>query len=401
MKNVEKKLHDIVWKRFVRMPYGHVLDYAGKNGEAIYPTAEECAKSMPNPRSWGLPIANGAFYTGLYAYALLEKYNRTPCVQVAEEIKTLMNGLMLLQDVAKVDGFIARGVGEDGVSHYPMSAECQIFPWALAMYAYYKSDICEDKQDIKERILRVLTALRDYGWKIPCDEEGVFYKGNWLDFESWRSVIILVYQARLIYELTQDKKDWDLFESLLNGKPGSSIFTRAEIISQGCAHEMVSSIGNQMWICTYTHLAVRELYALDGDEIYKKSLYNTGVTALINVKNLSKYDNEPGGFDMNWRPLNELWEDYEKDTNKGTEISSRQSEYWRRELVPHRYMEHGLLGNALFSAWVAVSCEDRRIAERALEMLYTHCQTIDWENMHVSYAFVAESAFIFGEALAQ
>ena len=44
--------HEIVWNRFVRLPFGHVLDYAGKNGEAYYPTAEECEKSIPDPRSW-------------------------------------------------------------------------------------------------------------------------------------------------------------------------------------------------------------------------------------------------------------------------------------------------------------------------------------------------------------
>ena len=87
-----------------------------------------------------------------------------------------MNGLFLLQDVGRVEGFIARGVADDGISHYPISAECQIFPWTLAMYAYYKTDLCVEKQEIKERILRVLTALRSYDWQIPCDEDGVFLK---------------------------------------------------------------------------------------------------------------------------------------------------------------------------------------------------------------------------------
>ena len=396
MNNAEKMFHEIVWNRFVRLPFGHVLDYAGKNGEAYYPTAEECEKSIPNPRSWGLPVENGAFFTGLYAYALLEKYSCTKCEQTAEEIKILMNGLFLLQDVGRVEGFIARGVADDGISHYPMSAECQIFPWTLAMYAYYKADLCVDKQEVKERILRVLTALRSYNWQIPCDEEGVFYKGSWLKSESWRSVVMLIYSSRVIYELTQDKKELELFEKLLNENPGNSIFTRAEIISQGCAHDMITSFGNQMWICTYTHLAVRELYALTNEEIYKKGLYNTGVTALRNVSSITRYDNKAEGFDINWRPLNDLWEDYEKDTTKGTEIASRQFAYWHEKIVPHRHMEHGVLGNALFSVWVAVTCEERRICDRALKILYENYANIDWENMHLSYAFVGESALIFG-----
>ena len=37
-------------------------------------TAEECEKAVPNPLGWWTPIENGAFFTGLYVYALMEKY---------------------------------------------------------------------------------------------------------------------------------------------------------------------------------------------------------------------------------------------------------------------------------------------------------------------------------------
>ena len=39
---MEKKLHEQVWKRFVRMPYGHIVDSADREGNAVIPTAEEC-----------------------------------------------------------------------------------------------------------------------------------------------------------------------------------------------------------------------------------------------------------------------------------------------------------------------------------------------------------------------
>ena len=398
MKISEEFFHDIVWKRFVRMPYGHVLDYAGKNGEAYYHTAEECEKAMPNPRSWGLPIENGAFFTGLYAYALIDKYNKTKCPKTAEEIKILINGLFILQDVAKVEGFIARGVGDDGISHYPMGAECQVFPWVLALYVYYKCDLCDDKENVKDRLLRTVTALRDYGWKVPCDEDGLFYENSWLRSKDWRGVVIMTFCARVIYELTQDKKDLDLFEDLLKNKPENCVFSRAEIISQGYSHDMITSFGNQTWICTYTHLAVRELLAIDevNTETYKQCLYNNGVTALKSTGSITKYDNKPDGFDINWRGLNDLWESYDNNTKKGTEIAQRQFSYWHEKLVPHRHMEHGVLGNALFAAWVAATCADERIAASALKILKDNIANVDWDNLHLSYAFVAESALIAG-----
>ena len=196
--------------------------------------------------------------------------------------------------------------------------------------------------------------------------------------------------------MTQDKKDFEYFESLLNSKPENCVFTRAEIISQGYSHDMITSFGNQTWICAYTHFAVKELYELDYDEVYRLCLYNDGVTALKNAESIVQYDNEADGFDLNWRPLNDLWEDYENDTKKGTDIATRQFAYWHSNIVPHRSMEHHILGNALFAVWVAVTCADKRIADSALKIFKDNCANIDWDNLHLSYAFVAESALIFG-----
>jgi hypothetical protein len=392
-------LHKQVWTRFIRMPYGHLLDYADENGEAIYPTKEECDRAMPNPRSWGLPIANGGFFTGLYTYALIEKYRNQPSPETAGEIDILIKGLYLLQDVARVDGFIARGVGEDGRSHYPMGAECQNFPWILALYSYYRSDLCADCAHVRERLLRVLLALRKYEWKIPCDAEGFFYKSGWLTENSWRGVVMLLFCSRIIYELTGDQKDRQYFEELIHSVPENGIFKRSEIVSQGYSHDMITSFGNQTWICLYCHLAVRELIPLDPDResIYKLCLYNNGVTALKNVYSIKKYDNKCGGFDMDWRKMNTLWEDYEKDTTKGTAISEKQSSYWHQHLVPHRHMEHHILGNALFAAWAAATCEDERIEKKAMEVLKEEIAKIDWNSLHLSYAFAAESALIYSD----
>jgi hypothetical protein len=374
-----------------------VLDYAGENGEVIYPTKEECEKAMPNPRSWGLPIENGAFFTGLYTYALLEKYRKDKSPKTAEEIDILIKGLYLLQDVARVEGFIARGVGEDGKSHYPMGAECQNFPWILALYSYYKSDLCTDREGVRERLLRVLYALRKSEWKIPCDEEGVFYETGWKNANGWRGVVMLVFCTRVIYELTKDEEELRRFDQLMDSVPEGGIFTRREIITQGYSHDMVVYFGNQTWICLYTHLAVRELLALDPDREaeYKLCLYNNGVTALKNINSIKKYDNKADGFDIDWRVLNTLWEDYEKDSDKGTAIAEKQFSYWHKNVVPHRNMEDNVLGNSLFAAWVAATCEDERIKNKAIEILKEEVLKIDWKSVHLSYSFAAESALIF------
>lgn len=63
-------LHKQVWERFIRMSYGHLLDYADEKGDTVIPTAEQLNKGLPNTLAWGLPIENGAFFGGLYLYSL-------------------------------------------------------------------------------------------------------------------------------------------------------------------------------------------------------------------------------------------------------------------------------------------------------------------------------------------
>ena len=58
-------------------------------------------------------------------------------------------------------------------------------------------------------------------------------------------------------------------------------------------------------------------------------------------------------------------------------------------------MEHAVLGIAVFAAWVAVTCEEKRISEAAAKKLSENLAFVDWDNLHLSYAFAAESALLF------
>ena len=154
-------LHEQVWGRFVRMPYGHVLDYADREGNTFIPTAEECRKAMPNPLGWWTPVENGAFFTGIYLRSLIAKYNKDKNEQTAKEIEILIKGLYLLQDVGSVEGFIARGVADDGRAHYPFSSDDQFTPWVLGLYSYYNCELCQDKEAVKSRLFPLRRSLRE------------------------------------------------------------------------------------------------------------------------------------------------------------------------------------------------------------------------------------------------
>lgn len=394
-------LHKQVWKRFVRMPYGHVLDYADTDGNTCIPTKEECQNAMPNPLGWWTPVENGAFFTGLYVRALIAKYNKDKNQQTAEEIETLIRGLYLLQDVGNVEGFIARGVADDGKAHYPFSSDDQFTPWVLGLYSYYNCELCHDKEAVKERLLRALNAVKARDWDIPCDIEGLNYC-SFKNSTAWRGVSKHLFCARVIYELTGDKNDLEYYKELAAGYPEGAIFSRREIASHGYSHDLVAFLGTkQNWICACAHLGLGILAKLDKEsrEYYRQGTKNNGITALGIIDDIKKYDNEKGGFDINWRRLNPMWEDYNNNVQNGRNIAMRQNVYWLKEVVPHRRMEHEILGNALFSALIAITCGEKKISEKALDKLTSCCKHVDWENLHLSYAFVAECGLIFGDLL--
>ena len=388
--------HRQVWDRFIRMPYGHLLDYVDVDGKVYIPTKEECEKAIPNPLGWWTPIENGAFFGGIYLCALLKKYKDAPDGQTEKEIEILVNGLFLLQDVGSVGGFIARGVADDGRAHYPFSSEDQFTPWVLGLYSYYNSSLCRDREGVKQRLLRALFAVKGNGWNIPCDVEGLYYC-RWGKSTAWRGVTKLLFCARVIYELTGDRGDLDYYENLAEEYPEGSIFSRREIVSHGYSHDLVAFLGTkQNWICACAHLGLGELARLDekNREFFVAGLKSNGITACKIIDDIKKYDNKQGGFDVNWRRLNPMWEDYGKDVTKGLSIAMKQNGYWLGEVVPHRKMEHEVLGNALFSALIAITCGDEKISALAKSKLCDAVGHVDWEGLHLSYAFVVECGMI-------
>ena len=112
------------------------------------------------------------------------------------------------------------------------------------------------------------------------------------------------------------------------------------------------------------------------------------------VDNMQSYDNRADGFDLNWRLLERLWQPLGDGVQPAVDNALRMGEYWNEHIVPHRKMEHDLLGFSLFSAWIAATCGDTRIETIARQKLVQNCTQIDWKTLHNSYAFAAESALI-------
>ena len=390
---MENKLHKLVWKRYVRMPYGHLLDYADKNGDTPFPTADECNSCIPNVMSWGVSIENGAFFTGLYLYGLCEKYDSTHNPQTKEEILLLAKGLFLLSDVSKTDGFIARGVADDGVSHYPFSSEDQFGPWLLGLSRLSVCDAADSllRKKISEYITRAINGVRNAEWNIPTEWDGIT-RGSYAHGD-WRG------SAKLLYTAVLAKKygviDSAEFEKLVSEYPDNGIYTRPEIVSNGFAPDMIRQPGLiQFWIDVCAHLCVKELIKLDPvrKEYYIRGLALNGTAVLPFLRDYEKYiSSEKKTISYDWRLLISQmnpWNNADEAVNE----AGRQCGMFFSKISPGMGMEKQLLGQAIFGCWIAVESGNEKIAKYAYDCLCNACEKVDWECCGYNIIFAAEAA---------
>lgn len=390
-------LHSIVWNRFIRLPYGHVLDYAKADGSNIYPTSTDCENSFPNPLGWWTPIENGGFFTGLYLSALTEKYKINPDESTKGEINTLLCGLFVLQDAGDTDGFIARGVSDDGKNCYKCSSEDQVCPWLLGMWKAYASEAVSDelKSEIKSRISKLSEGILKHGFCIPT----IWKEHVWGGFlgGDYRSCAKLLGLLRITYEVTKDIKWLDLYEKY--GKEVvSGPFTRFDVCYYGCGSDMVKDTGLiQFWIHACSQLFVRELALLDKtrENVF---LHSLDATAAVAVKFLDEYKTylslKGKSFDCDWRKAGCIYTPVTTPED-GRLLALEQNKIWMRDIVPERHNEHNVLGNMLFGALIcSVSTNDiiRKYTEKKLDEAL---EIVDFAKLNLSYAFVAEGALYY------
>ena len=387
------KLHEQVWRRFIRRPFGHVLNYADAQGRTTIPTPEEYQNCIPNAYGWTTPNSDGAFFTGLYLYGLCEKYDFAPGEQLLREIRLLADGLLLLCDVGRVDGFIARGVADDGISHYPVGSEDQFGPWLLGLWRLLRSPASDEalREKILPRLVRSLRGVRSAGWNIPTEWEGVT-RGSYAH-KDWRGAAKLLFTAAVAREV--GVIDETEFQQLVSEKPDGGLYTRPEIVSHGFAPDMIRSTGLiQFWIDVCAQICAGRMIELDPPhaDCYRAGIAANGVAVTEFLRDFEEYNRIKGTpFNMNWRELlpgRQLWNTPEEATAEG----SRQNAEFFAKVNPALRDERVVLGQALFGGWIGVLSGEEVSAGYAYSCLCEAAEAVDWEGLSMSYAFAVESA---------
>lgn len=385
-----EQAHAKLWNRFVDK-HGIILDFLGE-----IPTPEDCTSGKPNAIGWWSPIENGPMFTGLYLPAVCERARRSGDAIDKSKAQRLAQGLMKCASVSDVPGFIVRGVGTDGVCHYPLGSDDQTHPWFYGLHAYVMSGLCppDERKQIVEKMKDVADVLEKTGWRCPCD--GAFkgqFRGGFHG-HLYRDAVRYVFMLRAMHDVTQDPIWLTRYQKALAERPANCEKTRAEICAAGYIpdREAIKNLDeSQLWIYVGCQGSLAKLVALETDATlkaqYQAGLKTNAAGALAAIGAYTKFDNNDKQVFGNgdWRSGYSTWfpqatqADAQKLAQTGDPVK-----LGGRKNYESRYVRNPLAAAAIVA--FAGDSSHRETIERVL------CH-YDYERLNMSAFFFAECAY--------
>jgi hypothetical protein len=385
-----ERAHAETWRRFID-EHGIMRDYVGE-----LPTPEDCRLGKPNAIGWWSPIENGPMFTGMYLHAMVERARRTGAISDKEQARRLAQGLLKCASVSDVPGFVARGVGSDGMCHYPLSSDDQMHPWFLGLHAYLLSDIptADERKVLVAKVREVAGVLQANGWRVPCD--GAFkgdFRGGFKG-EHFRDAARYLYLLRATYDMTGDAVWLERYRQALAEKPPGSAETRREICALGCPRDLgfIPTLQKgQFWIYVGTQAGLARLAAAETDAAakaaYRKGLEVTAQFALSSVDTHAMFDNGDQGFfgTADWRVANATW--FPQPTQKEAERLAKIVDYKKRG--PRKNYEATWMRHPLAAAAVVALARDASARPQVLKAIRHY----DYAKLNMAEFFFAEVAY--------
>ena len=384
--------HRELWRRFIDR-HGIMLDFTDLDGSVSLPTPEECREGKPNALGWWAPIENGAMFNGLYMDAAVSRWRRTKTAADAAKARRLMEGLLLLNSIGDVKGFVGRGVSTDERSHYPMGSNDQTSPWFLGLWRYLDSGLAtaEEKQRITKHLVETAEAIIAMKWQMPA--EAPFGKRGGFGGFSFDSAPRLLFVCKALHAITGEEK-WDRqYRAALVERGGKENRTRLEI----CEHGMVFEYARYHTWTTCTCVgAVRALWEMESDEAiraaYARGLQASADLAFKSLPMAARFDNaDTSHFEMDWRVMNADWkpQQTEKEAEDLAHVQLRNF----LKVSPRRAKETEFIREPAAASWVVTLAPDRAVLKSRAADVSRVVAHYDYAKLHYSTFFWVESAW--------
>ncbi len=385
--------HRELWRRFIDR-HGIMVDFAGLDGAVNLPTPDECREGKPNALGWFQPIENGAMFNGLYMDAAINRWRQTHASDDAEKARRLMEGLLLLNTVSDVPGFVARGVSTDGRAHFPMGSNDQTAPWLYGLWRYWSSPLAtrEEKQRIARHLVTTVEAIAKLGWRMPA-EPPFGTRGSFEGFH-FEEVSRKLFTLKMLYTVTGDAK-WDaLYRSELARRGGERNATKREVCEAGMKFFYAKT---HNWTSCAGVAALRGLWELESDAglkvVYARGLAASARLAAESLPPAAQFDpRDNSGFSQDWRAaMMPLWKPQTNETDAVKLAEAQLREFGK--ISPRRHREAAFIREPSAAAWIVTLCPDAALVRGHRAAIEEMIARLDYTRLYYSTFFWLECAW--------
>ncbi len=387
-----EQAHSEIWRRFID-EHGIMLDFTDLDGTVSYPTPDECRDGKPNALGWWSPIENGAMFNGLYMDAAILRWERSRSDVDAMKARKLMEGLLKLNSISDVKGFVGRGVSTDGKSHYAMGSNDQTLPWLVGLWRYWQSGLATDteKTRIAKHLVETVEEIVRFGWKMPAEAPfGTRGSFNGFHFEE---AARMLFTLKLMHVVTGNEKWLAMYQQELTARGGDKNRTKLEICEAGMAFFYAKT---HNWTSCTAVSALRGLWELETDPTLKAA-YAHGLTASAKLAAESlplamQFDPaDTSIFKLDWRvSMLPLWKPQRTELEASTLAEQQLREFIKTS--PRRQKETAFIREPTSAAWIVTLCPDREITHQYAAEIQQVITRYDYSRLYYSTFFWVEAA---------
>jgi hypothetical protein len=388
-----EQAHAEIWRRFID-PHGVMVDFTDLDGSVNLPTPEECREGKPNALGWFQPIENGAMFNGLYMDAAVNRWRHSKSADDAAKARRLMEGLLRLNSISEVKGFVGRGLSTDGKSHYAMGSNDQTMPWFFGLWRYLEQGPAtkEERERIAVKLVETAEAIVSLGWRMPA-EPPYGTRGTFAGF-GFDDAPRLLFVAKMMHGITGDTK-WDaIYRQAMFERGGKDHASRLEVCERGMVFTYAKT---HNWTSCTAVSALRGLWELETDPsvkaTYSKGLRASAALAAESLPLAAQFDpHDKSPFSQDWRKaMMPLWKPQatEQEAQKLAEAQLREF----AKISPRRNLEAAFIREPAPAAWIVTLCPDTAMIKQHADAIGRVVARYDYTQLYYSTFFWVEGAW--------
>ena len=385
--------HTELWRRFVD-EYGILVDFCDLEGKVNLPTPEECRAGKPNALGWFQPIENGAMFNGLYLDAAVNRWRSTKAREDAAKARRLMEGLLLLNSISDVKGFVGRGVSTDGRSHYPMGSDDQTGPWFIGLWRYYDSGLAsdEEKDRLRRHLVETTEAIVSLGWNMPA--EAPFGKRGTFEGFHFEKAVRKLFVMKLMARVSGETSWEERYRAELDLAGGDPTLTKRQYAGGGMKYYYAPT---HAWTSCVAVGALRCLWEMEEDAAlkadYAAGLVASAVLAAECLPLAEKFDpSNPDTFDQDWRTaMMPLWKPHTTE-QEAVDLAIAQLKAFGK-ISPRRHSEAAFIREPSAAAWIVSLCPDKDVVKTHLPAIERLLRRYDYADLYYATFFWVESVW--------